>query len=132
GTTSRRRKTENGEPMNPLTTMAAEDAIALAALANGIIPADGRDAGAAAVNAGPRLAEKLAAGVNAALYRRGLAAAAELARAKFGDAVTALDATQMHELLGTLREQQPAFFRQLRMDVCALYLSDPGVCGRSG
>src|SRR5439155_20152875 len=81
---------------------------------------------------GRRLAEKLAVGVNAALYRRGLVAAAELAQAKFGGAVTALDAAQMHELLGTLREQQPAFFRQLRMDVCALYLSDPGVWGRIG
>ena len=35
-----------------------------------------------------------------------------------------------HEL--TLREQQPGFFKQLRMDVCALYLSDPGVWARIG
>ena len=40
----------------------SDDIAALAALANGIIPADERDAGAAAVNAGPRLAEKMAAG----------------------------------------------------------------------
>src|SRR5436309_2125456 len=110
----------------------AEDTLLLAALANGIIPADERDAGAAAVNAGPRLAEKLAAGLNAALYRRGLAATAVLAEAMFGRAATALDAVRMHELLGTLREQQPVFFRQLRMDVCALYLSDPGVGERIG
>jgi hypothetical protein len=109
---------------------APEDAAALAALANGIIPADGRDAGAAAVDAGPRLAQKLAAG--SALYRSGLAEAEALARGRFGSGVAALDAGQMHELLGVLREQQPAFFRQLRMDVCSLYLSDPGVWERIG
>ena len=118
--------------MNPAGTDAADDTAVLAALANGIIPADARDAGAAAVAAGPRLAEKLAAGVNAAVYRRGLAAATELARAKYGCDVTELDATQTHELLGALREQQPGFFKQLRMDVSALYLSDEGVWGRIG
>jgi hypothetical protein len=111
---------------------AAGDAAVLAALANGIIPADARDAGAAAVAAGPRLAERLAAGANAALYRAGLAAAAELAEARFGRAVTALDAGQLHDLLAALREERPAFFRQLRSDVCALYLSDPGVWARIG
>jgi hypothetical protein len=110
----------------------AEEAAVLAALANGIVPADGRDAGAAAVAAGPRLAEKVAAGVNEALYRAGLAAAAETARGRFGRAVAELDAGQVQELLGELRERQPAFFRQLRADVCALYLSDPGVWARIG
>jgi hypothetical protein len=109
-----------------------EDAAVLAVLADGIIPADGRDAGAAAVAAGPRLAEKLAAGATAALYRAGLATAAALARARFGRPVTALAAGQVHELLGALRDEQPAFFRQLRADVCALYLSDPGVWARIG
>jgi hypothetical protein len=115
--------------MSPLV---ADEAAILAALANGIIPADARDAGAAAVSAGPRLAEKLASGVNTALYRSGLAAAAIMAQTRFGRAILDLDMTQMHELLGTLREQQPAFFKQLRMDVCALYLSDPGVWERIG
>jgi hypothetical protein len=114
--------------MGPLV----EDSGVLAALANGVIPADARDAGAAAVNAGPRLAEKLAAGANAALYCPGLAAAEALAQVEFGRATTALDAAEMHELLGMLRERQPAFFRQLRADVCALYLSDPGVWARIG
>jgi hypothetical protein len=109
-----------------------EEIAVLAALANGIIPADGRDGGAAAVNAGPRLAEKVAAGVNADLYRRGLDTAVELAQAKFGRTVVGLDAVQMHELLGGLREQFPAFFKQLRMDVCAMYLSDPRVWERIG
>jgi hypothetical protein len=119
--------------MSPLSKpLVAEGAEALAALANGIIPADGRDAGAAAVGAGPRLAEKLAAGASAALYRAGLAAAAELAGAKFGRPPQQLDAAEMRELIEELRERQPAFFRQLRADVCALYLSDPGVWERIG
>jgi hypothetical protein len=110
----------------------AEDAAVLTALANGVIPADERDAGAVAVTAGPRLAEQAAAGVNAALYRTGLVAAAQLAREKFGRGPAELGAEQMHELLGALREGQPTFFRQLRSDVCTLYLSDPGVWARIG
>ena len=110
----------------------AEPVAVLAALANGIIPADARDTGAAAVHAGPRLAEKLASGPTVVLYVRGLAAAAALAQARFGRGVPVLDAAQLHELLGALREEQPAFFRQLRADVCALYLSDPGVWARIG
>jgi hypothetical protein len=110
----------------------AEDTAALAALANGIVPADERDAGAAAVNAGPRLAEKIASGVNAALYRQGLIRAGSLAQVRFGRTAAALDPGQVQELLGELREQMPVFFRQLRTDVCALYLSDPGVWARIG
>ena len=108
------------------------DAAVLAVLADGIIPADARDAGAAAVNAGPRLADRIAAGTNSAVYRAGLAAAGEVARARFGRTVPELDAGAVSELLAALREQQPAFFRQLRMDVCALYLSDPAVWQRIG
>jgi hypothetical protein len=111
---------------------ALADAAVLTVLANGIIPTDARDAGAAAVNAGPRLAEKIAAGANSALYRSGLATAAALAQAKISRPTEVLDAAQVHELLGMLREEQPAFFRQLRADVCALYLSDPGVWARIG
>jgi len=113
-----------------MNTPIPDEAAILAGLANGIIPADERDAGAAAVSAGPRLAEKVASGVNAALYRSGLSAAAEMAQNQFGRAILELDMTQMHELLGLLREQQPGFFKQLRMDVCALYLSDPEVWAR--
>ena len=115
------------EPMS-----AGDEAALLTALANGIIPADARDAGAAAVHAGPRLAEKLRDGVNAALYRRGLSAATGLAQEKFGLPLVALEAAPMHELLGTLREKEPGFLRQLRLDVCALYLSDPAVWARIG
>jgi hypothetical protein len=35
-------------------------------------------------------------------------------------------------LLGLLREHSPHFFRLLRADVCALYLSDAGVWQRIG
>ena len=108
------------------------DAALLAVLANGIIPADARDAGAAAVRAGPRLAERLAAGTNATAYRRGLDAAAELAQAMYRCAIPALNADQVQALLERLREAQPAFVKQLRLDVCALYLSDPGVWARIG
>ncbi len=38
-----------------------DDALALAALADGIIPADERDAGAASVHAGPIIAERIGA-----------------------------------------------------------------------
>jgi hypothetical protein len=118
--------------MGPPNAPTVEEAAALAALANGIIPADARDAGAAAAAAGPRLAAKLAAGSNVALYRSGLAAATALAAAELGRPLLGLSAAEMNELLGALRDRQPAFFRQLRADVCALYLSDPGVWARIG
>ena len=42
------------------------------------------------------------------------------------------EAIEIHELLRLLAGVLPAFFRQLRMDVCALYLSDPAVWQRIG
>jgi len=104
----------------------------LAALADGIIPPDERDAGAAAVSAGPRLAEKIESGVNAAVYLKGLEAATALSRERHGRDVAALGPPELHGLLEALRECLPAFFKQLRMDVCALYLSDPAVWRRIG
>ena len=105
---------------------------ALARLASGIIPASSSDAGAAAVNAGPRLAEKVSAGVNATLYVRGLETAERLAKELYGVKVAELTPPQVHDLLGRLRDELPAFFKQLRMDVSALYLSDPEVWKRIG
>jgi hypothetical protein len=105
---------------------------ALAALANGIIPADAIDAGAASVNAAARLAEKVAAGLNAALYLRGLETAERLAREHFATAVSDLNPRQIHELVAAVRDALPPFFKQLRMDVSALYLSDPAVWQRIG
>jgi hypothetical protein len=104
----------------------------LAKLADGIIPADEIDAGAGSVQASERLAERVARGVNAVVYRQGLAAAEELVAEKFQSTVENLTADQVHELLGALRDSQPAFFKQLRMDVSALYLSDPQVWQRIG
>ena len=118
--------------MNHVGTTPAAEIAAWAVLANGILPADARDAGAAAVNAGHRIAEGTAAGTSATLYRTGMAMAEEIAREQHGSTVAELDAEQIHTLLGALRERQPGFFRQLRMDVCAMYLSDPGVWSRIG
>ena len=104
----------------------------LTMLANGIIPADERDAGAAAVNAGPRLADRMRAGVNAALYADGLRRACALAPEMFGCALVELTPADVHMLIERLRVDAPGFFKQLRMDVAALYLSDPGVWKRIG
>jgi hypothetical protein len=105
---------------------------ALAALASGIIPADEADAGAAAVDAGARLAEKLAAGLNQALYEHGVLAGESLAKSRFAKSVEQLTPAEMHELIGLLRSEMPAFYKQLRMDVCAMYLTDPAVWQRIG
>jgi hypothetical protein len=104
----------------------------LVALANGIIPPDETDDGASAVHAGKRISERIAAGLNTSVYFRGLQLADEMAQEKFGRAVVRLSAIEVHELLGALREKSPGFFKQLRMDVSALYLSDPAVWQRIG
>ena len=105
---------------------------ALAALADGIIPADERDAGAGLVHAGPSIAERMRRSPSAYVYVEGLRAARVFASERFGQDVRELNASQMRELLAALRDQSPAFFRQLRADVCALYLSDTGVWQRIG
>ena len=104
----------------------------LAALANGIIPSDELDGGAGAVNAGPRIAEKIAAGLNASLYLKGLDLAESLAVEIYNVAPRELSAAQIHQLLIQLRDALPGFFKQLRMDVSAIYLSDPDVWRRIG
>jgi len=114
------------------TPITLADIATLAALANGIIPADDRDAGAAAVHAGPGIAERMRRSPYAPVYVDGLKAADELTKTMFAKAVLDLDSAQMHELLRALSTQSPAFFRQLRADVCALYLSDAGVWQRIG
>ena len=109
-----------------------DDIATLAALANGIIPADKRDAGAASVHAGPGIAERMRRSPYAAVYVDGLATSRRLARTLFAKSVPDLDSAQLHQLLASLGMQAPAFFRQLRADVCAFYLSDPGVWRRIG
>jgi hypothetical protein len=102
----------------------SDDARVLEVLANGIIPGDARDAGAAAVEAGPRLAVRVAA---SPVYRQGLDAARALAADMFGCDLAALSPEQLQAVLDRLRERAPAFFKQLRMDVAALYLGDARV-----
>ncbi len=108
------------------------DVATLTALASGILPADARDAGASSVNAGPAIAERVRQGAFASVYLTGLDLAAELARTTFGAAVSELNEAQLHQLIAVLRDRAPAFFRQLRADVCARYLSDPAVWQRIG
>lgn len=108
------------------------DVPTLAALAAGIIPPDEIDAGAQAVNAGARLADKVAKGASGDLYRSGIAAATDTARARYGRPVSDLAPEQLFDLLAAVRETNPAFFKQLRADVSALYLSDPQVWQRIG
>ena len=101
---------------------------ALAALAAGIIPPDKRDEGAAGASVWPRLMAKL----DTPVYAEGLVAAERLAQRKFQHSISGLTPSQVHELLDLLREESPAFFKQLRADVSALYLSDPAVWRRIG
>jgi len=84
------------------------------------------------VFAGLGAADKFRKGINAEIYADGLQIAARLAKEKFSCAVAELTAPQIHELLGLLQEHSLAFFKQLRMDVNAAYLSDPGVWQRIG
>src|SRR5262245_7677167 len=114
------------------TPFSLDDIASLAALANGIIPADQRDAGAASAHAGPGIAERARHGVNGPLYIEGLTAAGELSRQRFGRAVRELKETEIRELLDLLADSAPAFFRQLRADTCAFYLSDSSVWQRIG
>ncbi|MDB6035698.1 MAG: betaine-aldehyde dehydrogenase [Verrucomicrobiales bacterium] len=104
----------------------------LAALANGIIPPDHRDDGAASVEAASRLAARIQAGTNAALYLQGIQTAEALALKLHGRILSELTPSQVHPLLGALQDQIPAFFKQLRIDVSALYLSSPDVWQRVG
>jgi hypothetical protein len=112
--------------------MTPEESRALATLAQGIIPADEFDAGAGAVDAAERLAQRIDAGVNAKVYLDGLRRAEAMARQRFSATVESLAPGEVHELIGALRAEAPGLFKQLRMDVCALYLADPLVWERIG
>jgi hypothetical protein len=105
---------------------------ALAILANGIIPADERDAGAQSANAAEKIALKIEQGSNAQLYIAGLELAGKLAQDQYGQSVEELTPPQVHQLIAVLREKSPVFYKQLRMDVSAAYLADPGVWARIG
>jgi hypothetical protein len=117
---------ENGVNMNE------EQVRILEKLALGIIPADERDDGAACVEAGRKIADKVGSGVNAKVYLEGVEVARRVASERFGREMERLEEKQVQELLEMIRAERPGVFKQLRMDVSAIYLSDPGVWGRIG
>lgn len=104
----------------------------LTALANGILPADDRDNGAAEVQAGSQLAAAVEQGKNAAIYLQGIQMAESCAREKFQLFPGDLDPDQMVEVLMELKSCTPGFYKQLRTDVSTLYLSDAAVWDRIG
>ena len=55
-----------------------------------------------------------------------------IASEKFGRDPETWSAENIRDLLGLLSERAPAFFKQLRMDVSAMYLSDARVWGTIG
>ena len=115
-----------------MAELSSDQVQVLGRLACGIIPADDVDGGASEVGSAEKLAAKIRAGVNAGLYVKGIEVARSLAQQKFGVDVRGLTAGQIHELIEAVRGELPGFFKQLRMDVSGIYLSDPGVWERIG
>jgi hypothetical protein len=72
-----------------------------------------------------RIADRVDKGINAKVYLQGLEFLA-------GKNVLAMNDEETHELLAMIREKLPGFFKQLKMDVSALYLSDERVWERIG
>jgi acyl-CoA reductase-like NAD-dependent aldehyde dehydrogenase len=112
--------------------LSMDDIAGLSVLAQAILPADGRDAGAAIGFGNLTSADKFRRGLNAPLYREGLKLARALATGLFAQALESLTPTQAETLLNLLHDKDNAFYRQLRMDVCGVYMSDPGVWQRAG
>jgi hypothetical protein len=112
--------------------MTGELCALLKVLTNGIVPADERDGGAESVGASGQIAQRIEQGTNRTVYLDGLTVAQRIATERFKGAVEALTPEQAHELVGALHEQAPGFYKQLRMDVSAIYLSDPAVWARIG
>ncbi len=109
-----------------------EDIKILGILAQAIVPADGRDDGVAAMHPGAVLAEKMRRGNSSELYVDGMAHVRRLCRERFAGNIASLDENAWAGLLEALRVQCPLFFRQLRADVCAMYLGDAGTWQRIG
>ena len=112
--------------------LTSEQVAALAALANAMIPADEKDDGVARFEPGRRIAEKIEVDPNPAPYLKGLRVAENASLEQFDRSVTELDARSLEKLLGMLRDGAPAFFKFIRAEVCALYLSQPCVWKRIG
>jgi len=105
---------------------------ALEALAKGIIPGDQRDAGVSALNAGEHLAKKLEVNPFSSLLMDGVRFAESESVARFGQSVDKLSPEALHQLLGVVRDRAPALFKFVRMETCALYLSQPKTWERIG
>ena len=104
-----------------MTAFAASHVDVVKSLSNAIIPPDARDAGAAAVDAGPRLAERMRDSSQAAVYDQGLRTAQELCAGQFGRPITALTPSELDELTQQVAATEPTFFRQLRLDTTTLF-----------
>ncbi|NOU96339.1 hypothetical protein GC093_24440 [Paenibacillus sp. LMG 31456] len=114
-------------------TLTNEQIEILTLLANGVIPADETDLGAAEVQAGPVIASRINNGsIHSHVYLQGIEAASDLAQDLYGCTPNLMNAEQIYEVLLELRTLTPPFYKQLRLDVSALYLSDPAVWERIG
>lgn len=114
------------------TELQVEEIGILNAIARAIIPPDDRDGGATGVHAGLFLAEKARRGPNAPLYSSGLQLLRSLASKHFAKNMLALTDAELTTLLEALHDSDLAFYKILRMDTSAAYLSDPGVWQRIG
>lgn len=114
------------------TFVSIDDIVALTELAQAVVPSDHRDAGAAAAHVGPGLADKMRRGSFGELYREGLIHVRESAKLDFNKSMRQLDRDEWTIIVGKLQNERPEFFRQLRADVSAIYMSDPGVWQRIG
>ncbi len=104
----------------------------LARLVNGIIPGADEETASPGPCVTQRLAAKIIGGSVQNLYLRGLEKAEVFSQQKYRKSLLSLDALETHELLEKIREEIPAFFKQLRMDTSAIYLSQPEVWKKIG
>jgi len=118
--------------MNTNQPLTGSQLATLAALANGIIPADETDGGAESVNSSARIAQNIHNGLYSKLYAEGIAIAEMLAIKNFNRMISELNPRQIHDLIATVREAAPFFFNRLRIDVTAFYLADPVVWQQIG
>ena len=111
-----------------------DDIAALSALANGIIPPDCARRGGGGGSCGAGDCGTGAARAGPGGLRRGLNARREdgAEKVRMRAVQPARSTARSTNCSGCCRRSSPAFFRQLRADVCALYLSDPGVWQRIG
>jgi len=113
-------------------TLSPEQVAALESLASTIIPGDSRGAGVAQFNPGAHLAEKLRTNPFASGLLQGLDFAAKQSLEMFGLPVGELPSESLYQLVGVLRDRSPGFFKFLRMETCALYLSQTATWQRIG